>query len=197
MTQRRRNRGKNTANLGTTMKPVAKAPISRRHFLRGLGGVTVGLPFLEALAPRSASAQTATIQRFGVFYGCIGVEMGRWFPNGAYGPLTDDHLRGTANEALIPFRDRLLFPRGLHMAPRGSGRDPGGPGGDHERCMGQKLTAYQPRVLRNEDELVLGRLAVRVSFARAPKDAASRNDPKPRIAGAKPDAPDVPTRPFD
>ncbi len=129
-------------NSDVTMNPVKKAPISRRRFLRGLGGVTVGLPFLEGLAPRSANAQTATIQRFGVFYGCNGVEMNRWFPRGAYGAMTDDHLRGTANEALIPHRQKLLFPRGLHMAPRGSGRDPGGPGGDHERCMGQKLTAY-------------------------------------------------------
>ncbi len=33
---------------------------------------------------------------------------------------------------------------------------------------GQRLIAYQPRVLRNEDELRLGRLVMRVSFMRAP-----------------------------
>ncbi len=33
---------------------------------------------------------------------------------------------------------------------------------------GQKLMPYQPRVLRNEDELRLGRLTLRVSFCRAP-----------------------------
>lgn len=33
---------------------------------------------------------------------------------------------------------------------------------------GQKLMPYQPRVLRNEDELRLGRLALRISFCRAP-----------------------------
>ena len=59
------------------MHPTFKS-VSRRHFLRGLGGVAVGLPFLEALAPRSAQAQTAAaIQRFGVFMGCNGVDMGR------------------------------------------------------------------------------------------------------------------------
>ncbi len=36
---------------------------------------------------------------------------------------------------------------------------------------GQKLLPYQPRVLRNEDELILGRLVLRVSFTRAPRDA--------------------------
>jgi len=123
------------------MHPTFK-PVSRRHFLRGFGGAVVGLPFLEALAPRSAQAQTAgAIQRFGVFMGCNGVDMGRWFPNGAYGALTDQHLVGTANEALIPFRNKLLFPRGVHMAPRGGGRDPGG-GDDHGRCMAHKLTAF-------------------------------------------------------
>ncbi len=34
---------------------------------------------------------------------------------------------------------------------------------------GQKLMPYQPRVLRNEDVLSLGRLELRVSFMRAPK----------------------------
>lgn len=117
-------------------------PLSRRHFLRGLGGVCVGLPFLEALAPRTAQAQAATtLRRFGVFFGCNGVDMARWFPNGPYGALTDQHLVGTANEALLPFRSKLLIPRGIHMAPRGGGRDPGG-GDDHGRCMAQKLTAY-------------------------------------------------------
>jgi hypothetical protein len=33
---------------------------------------------------------------------------------------------------------------------------------------GQKLLPYQPRVLRNEDELNLGNLVLRVSFLRAP-----------------------------
>lgn len=35
---------------------------------------------------------------------------------------------------------------------------------------GQKLMPYQPRVLRNEDELILGRLVMRVSFTRTPRN---------------------------
>jgi hypothetical protein len=122
------------------------SPVTRRHFLRGFGGAVVALPFLEAFAPRSASAQAASaIKRFGVFFACNGVDMDRWFPNGAYGALTDQHLTGTANEALIPFRSKLLFPRGVHMSPRGFGRDRGligaTGGDDHGKGMAHKLTA--------------------------------------------------------
>ena len=95
----------------------------RRRFLRGFGGAIVGLPFLEAMTARGAGAQAATpVKRFGVFFACNGVDMDRWFPKGAYGALTDAHLTGTANEALLPFRSKLLFPRGVHMSPRGFDR---------------------------------------------------------------------------
>lgn len=50
---------------------------------------------------------------------------------------------------------------------------------------GQKLVPYQPRVLRNEDELVLGRLVVRVSFSRAPRGSESRSD-KEASSGSDP-----------
>ncbi len=124
------------------MSAAPSRPVSRRRFLRGLGGISLGLPFLEALEPRDAVAREAgVVRRFGVFFGCNGVDMTRWFPRGPYGALTDSHLLGTANEALLPFRSKLLFPRGVHMAPRSGGRDPGG-GDDHGRCMAHKLTAY-------------------------------------------------------
>ncbi|HEY3496519.1 MAG TPA: DUF1552 domain-containing protein [Polyangiaceae bacterium] len=122
--------------------PVKRVPprLRRRGFLRGLGGVMVGLPFLEALAPRTVAAQSTAIKRFGVFFACNGVNMDRWFPNGAYGALTDAHLTGTANEALLPHRSKLLFPRGVHMTPRGYDRDGGG-ADDHGKGMAHKLTA--------------------------------------------------------
>jgi hypothetical protein len=125
--------------------------LARRRFLRGLGGVMVGLPFLEALAPRHAAAQSTVIQRFGVFFACNGVNMERWFPAGAYGALTDAHLTGTANEALLPFRQKLLFPRGVHMTPRGFDRDGGG-GDDHGKGMAHKLTAR----FADDDAIALG-----------------------------------------
>jgi len=112
---------------------------SRRRFLQGLGGGVVGLPFLEALEPKAAG-QSTVIKRFGVMLCCNGVNMDKWFPAGSYGALTDAHLTGTANEALLPYRSKLLFPAGVHMSPRGFDRDGGG-GDDHHKGMAHKLTA--------------------------------------------------------
>ena len=127
---------------GRDLKNVNVSNVGRRRFLRGLGGVALGLPFLETLAPRSAQAQAAeTITRFGVFFACNGVDVTRWFPTTDFGALTADSLRGTANEVLDPFRSKLLFPRGVHMAPRGFDRDPSG-GDDHGRGLAIKLTAF-------------------------------------------------------
>jgi len=131
---------------------TARQRLKRRRFLLGFGGATVGLPFLEALAPRRAEAQPPAIKRFGVFFACNGVDMNRWFPNGDYGALTSAHLTGTANEALVPHLGKLLIPRGVHMTPRGFGRDGGG-GDDHGKGMAHKLTA---QFADDEDWLALG-----------------------------------------
>src|SRR5262245_59310765 len=122
------------------MKKGTMGRVSRRHFLRGFGGVALGLPFLETFAPRSAQAQDAqAIKRFGVFFACNGVNMDRWFPTTGFGALTAESLVGTANEPLNALRDKLLFPRGVHMSPRGFGRDQGGGGDDHGKGMAHKL----------------------------------------------------------
>lgn len=132
---------------------MKKQILPRRRFLRGLGGVMVGLPFLEALAARDAGAQTVgPIKRFGVFFCCNGVNLQRWFPSSGYGALTDASLQGTANEPLLPFRSKLLIPRGVHMAPRGYGADGGG-GDDHGKGMAHKLTA---QFCDDENWLALG-----------------------------------------
>ncbi|MBN1679869.1 MAG: FHA domain-containing protein [Anaerolineae bacterium] len=41
---------------------------------------------------------------------------------------------------------------------------------------GQKLIPYQPRVLRNEDELRLGRMVLRISFLKAPRPRPTTPD---------------------
>jgi hypothetical protein len=112
----------------------------------------VGLPFLEALVPRQAGAQAAAVKRFGVFFACNGVNMERWFPTTEAGALTAASLMGTANEPLVPFVDKLLIPRGVHMTPRGFDRDGGG-GDDHGKGMAHKLTA---QFADDEDWLALG-----------------------------------------
>src|SRR5688572_31382091 len=156
-------------------------PVSRRRFLRGFGGVVLGLPFLETLAPRSAQAQAAEVTtRFGVFFACNGVDVDRWFPKGDFGALTDASLAGTANEVLTPFRSKLLFPRGVHMAPRGFGRDPSG-GDDHGRGMAIKLTA-QPA--DNANWLAQGPSVDHVIAAQInPGSAGSRTPPLNLMVG--------------
>ena len=73
-------------------------------FLRGLGGVTLGLPFLETFAPRKAAAQTAaTPKRLAVFFNHNGVNMPNWFPTTAYGALTRGVVHGHRARA-----DRLV-----------------------------------------------------------------------------------------
>jgi hypothetical protein len=66
--------------------------------------------------------------------------MDRWFPSTSFGALSAESLVGTANEPLDAFRSKLLYPRGVHMSPRGFGRDQGG-GDDHGKGMAHKLTA--------------------------------------------------------
>jgi hypothetical protein len=126
--------------------------LRRRRFLQGFGGTLVGLPFLEALAPKKADAAASVIKRFGVFFACNGVNMARWFPTGNYGALTAAQLTGTANEVLTPHVSKLLVPRGIHMSPRGFDRDGGG-GDDHGKGMAHKLTA---QFADSEDWLALG-----------------------------------------
>ncbi len=119
---------------------VRKTELRRRAFLRGVGGVVVGLPFLEALAPKANAQAAAPIKRFGVFFCCNGVNMKTWFPQGGFGALAASSLTGTANEPLAPHVAKLLYPRGVHMSPRGFGQDGGG-GDDHGKGMAHKLTA--------------------------------------------------------
>jgi hypothetical protein len=116
--------------------------IARRRFLRGLGGALVGVPFLEGLLLRGVRAEEPRpIKRFATFFQCNGVNMERFWPSTPYGALSDaSFAQGATLEALAPFREHLLIPRGIHMAPRGFGIDASG-GDDHARGMGCKLTA--------------------------------------------------------
>ena len=116
-----------------------KSPIARRMFLRGLAGVAVSLPFLESFAPRKARAQAAP-KRLAVFFSCNGVNMERFWPTSPYGALTAASLMGTGLEPLAPYATKLLIPRGIHLVPRGFGRDPAG-GDDHAKAVGHRLTA--------------------------------------------------------
>jgi hypothetical protein len=115
--------------------------MKRRDFLRGVGTVAVGLPLLESIGVGRLIAQEGTpIKRFVCFFTCNGANLDTFFPSTAYGALSEASFAGRAIEPLAPFASKLLVPRGIHMVPRGFGRDPSA-GDDHMKGMGCKLTA--------------------------------------------------------
>jgi hypothetical protein len=98
---------------------------SRRAFLAGLGGVAVGLPFLEGLAPREAAAGSGIIDPFVIFMRqangvasaqstIIGAEPERFWPT-THGPLTPETLAGRSLEELVDHADRLLVASNINM----------------------------------------------------------------------------------
>lgn len=87
-------------------------PLSRRTLLRG-AGISLALPFLEAMQPNRAHAQAATTQRFFAFFYPCGVETSKWKP--AAGPLTASglpeclqDLKGFAAEGIWPAEEALF-----------------------------------------------------------------------------------------
>jgi len=140
-----------------------RAACGRRWFLRGALGATVGLPFLESLAPKHAFAGApASPKRFLCFFNCNGVNMSKFFPS-SFGALTPESFVGTTLEPLAAFAPRCLIPRGIHTVPRGYNLD-GGPGDDHEKGMGHKLTAQS--LADTEDAYALG-ISVDQAIAKA------------------------------
>ena len=83
---------------------MTRRSISRRTLLRGLGTVTVGLPFLEEMAvPKAAAAEAAAVpvRAFNVFFGL-----------GIPAPLQQEGFEGVL-EPLKPLQDKLLVMRGV------------------------------------------------------------------------------------
>jgi hypothetical protein len=113
--------------------------MDRRRFLRGVAGVAVALPFLESFAPRRARA-AAPPKRLAIFFCCNGVNMEKFWPVTPYGALTAASFAGTGLAPLSSYAPKLLIPRGIHLVPRGWGRDPAG-GDDHAKVVGHRLTA--------------------------------------------------------
>jgi hypothetical protein len=122
---------------------MASSPrISRRTVLRGLG-LSVSLPWLEAMGPLTAWAGAATPDqaapnRLAFLYVPNGANMAQWTPQreGANFELPP------SLQPLAPVRDHLLVLSGLtadKARPHGDG------GGDHARALGAFLTGTQPR----------------------------------------------------
>jgi len=116
------------------------ARISRRTVLKGLG-TAIALPFLEAMAPGLALADTArrtAPKRMAFIYIPNGAHMAAWTPSavGANFPLPP------TLEPLKPFQDQLFVFSGLTL---NTARPLGDGPGDHARAMSAFLTGAHPR----------------------------------------------------
>jgi hypothetical protein len=110
--------------------------LHRRNFLRGAAGLSVGLPFLEALPGRSAWAQNET-PVFSLFMvAANGVVPQSFFP-GSPGALSTTSMAGKAVEKLADYASNLLIVGGLKMPI--VGRSCG-----HSEGLVQTLTGVQP-----------------------------------------------------
>jgi hypothetical protein len=108
------------------MKKQQSRP-SRRAFLRTIGSLGIGLPFLEGLTERSAFAQEggAPAPTFGMFIctanGVVQAfrqEPEKFWPT-QVGPLTSDGMRAFADDRatglLADYADKLLIVRGVNL----------------------------------------------------------------------------------
>jgi hypothetical protein len=113
--------------------------------LRGAAGAALAAPLLSSLGGRAARAQeVAAPRRVVVFYTNNGCLTNRWFPklDGADGAITAAALEGTTLAGLSSYASKLLFPRGLGMAPKGFNVTVDGVQyfDPHDQGMGSKLT---------------------------------------------------------
>ena len=105
-----------------------KKHISRRTVLKG-SGVTLALPFLEAMIPASTALAATAAMPKPRFVGCFvphGMAPGYWVPS-TEGPLAAELPFNF--KPLEPFRDRTVILSGLHS--RSAEPPPGATGADH------------------------------------------------------------------
>lgn len=90
-------------------------PLSRRTFLRGVG-VSMALPWLESVPvwgddkPKTASSEPPV--RFAVLFSGNGFHSKEWWANGEGRAME----LGKVLDSLTPFREKMLFLRGLYNA---------------------------------------------------------------------------------
>jgi hypothetical protein len=91
---------------------MGRTQISRRHVLRGLGTIAIGLPWLEAMAPDVAKAQsTNAAKRFIAVYQPGGTVLDKWKPSGS----ETDFTLSPILEPLAAVKEHLLVVSGVDM----------------------------------------------------------------------------------
>lgn len=133
--------------------------MNRRHFLRGLSGAVIALPFLESLLPRQARAQSPAVpfaifvrQGNGVQQATEGGEPERFWPSFATGPFTSSVLANDTGRAVSELKGHakdLTIVRGLRY------NDPGN-ACRHSTAGNQALTAARPSSDECNTTLALG-----------------------------------------
>ena len=130
--------------------------LSRRIFLKGLGGAVLAAPFLSSVFERAVRAQStpaagAAPKRFIVMfthYGCI---TNKWFPTKTHGELTADDLSSTTLAPLAPYAKKLLMPRGIRSMNEWTAQMVRGQGNDsHTQVVGSYFTC-QPVTPNSND----------------------------------------------
>ncbi|MDX2018918.1 MAG: DUF1552 domain-containing protein [Deltaproteobacteria bacterium] len=83
--------------------------LGRRALLRGVGGITLGLPFIEALSGK-AQAAPGVPKRFLLWHQGQGTQYNQW---AIPGTSPTDFKLGSILEPIAPYKDRMLFLRGI------------------------------------------------------------------------------------
>jgi hypothetical protein len=137
--------------------------MNRRRFLLG-AGVTVALPFLESLAPRSARAQAAAPRRFIAFYTPSGIHMPAWTPR-------DEGANWALTPTLTPLanvKDKVLVISGLAnrlAQPDGPGDHAGGTSAFLTAAHAFKTEGSDIRLGISMDQVIANELRRQTPFA--------------------------------
>ncbi|MSV35392.1 MAG: DUF1552 domain-containing protein [Bryobacterales bacterium] len=118
---------------------ITKKALPRRTFLRGMG-VTLALPFLDAMAP-SLTAAAPPARRLGFIYIPMGCNQKQWFPTAGSGRLAE--LTPTLN-ALTPFADQLIVGSNYELK---NGYSPG----NHATANASFLSASKAKMTEGSD----------------------------------------------
>ena len=132
----------NTEKIGSPVSRVSSTDgrLLRRTLLRGLG-ISLGLPLLEVMAPRSLAAASQEASETPTRMACV------FFPNGAimpdWKPTGEERSWELSKtlQALGPFKSKLNVIQNL---AHDNGRGYADGAGDHARCAATYLTASRP-----------------------------------------------------
>jgi hypothetical protein len=147
---------------------ITKMALPRRTFLRGMG-VTLALPFLDAMAPALTSvAKAATSpRRLGFVYIPNGASMPHWQPKGE-GALTE---LSPSLAPLEPFKNQIIVPIGLSQKQAESFGDGNG---EHSRAGTVWLSGVHPKHTEGAD-VRNGPTADQIAAFELGKDTALRS----------------------